>query len=265
MKLTSILLLLIFSFNSFAQVKIGDNPNTINSNAVLELESTTKGLLIPRMTEAQRLAISFPAQGMLVYQTNNQSGFYYNSGSPITSLWQRLTNDFDQNWIKDGVNMVPHPNITGNIGIGTNSPDKAGLVVNKKIGAVNAMFGDNTTGVAIESSFPGIGLNSYYSGSRKYISNGYAGLIGLNPTNGDLSLWVSGASGTAGNTASLTEAVTINPNANVGIGTNDPQAKLHVNGSLRLQNGSQGSGKVLTSDASGNATWQAEGSNTPYM
>jgi uncharacterized protein (TIGR02145 family) len=43
---------------------------------------------------------------------------------------------------------------------------------------------------------------------------------------------------------------------NVGIGTTSPNAKLHVNGTLRITNGTQGAGKVLTSDATGLATWQ---------
>ncbi|WP_317896731.1 beta strand repeat-containing protein [Aurantibacillus circumpalustris] len=42
----------------------------------------------------------------------------------------------------------------------------------------------------------------------------------------------------------------------VGIGTVTPTATLHVNGTTRLVDGTQGAGKVLTSDASGNATWQ---------
>jgi hypothetical protein len=50
--------------------------------------------------------------------------------------------------------------------------------------------------------------------------------------------------------------VTICSAQNVGIGTTTPSAKLHVNGSLRITNGTQGAGKVLTSDANGNATWQ---------
>ena len=41
----------------------------------------------------------------------------------------------------------------------------------------------------------------------------------------------------------------------VGIGTDSPGAKLHVAGSLRVTDGTQGTGKVLTSDASGNASW----------
>ncbi len=49
--------------------------------------------------------------------------------------------------------------------------------------------------------------------------------------------------------------VSSGPVYKVGIGTPDPQAKLHVAGTTRLVDGTQGAGKVLTSDASGNATW----------
>jgi len=54
-----------------AQVKIGDNPNTVNSSALLELESSTMGLLPPRMTNVQRDAIPDPAVGLLVYNTTS--------------------------------------------------------------------------------------------------------------------------------------------------------------------------------------------------
>ncbi|MCS6934569.1 MAG: GEVED domain-containing protein [Chitinophagales bacterium] len=46
-----------------------------------------------------------------------------------------------------------------------------------------------------------------------------------------------------------------NSNNNVGIGTTAPTARLHINGTLRYTNGSEGNGKILTSDFSGNATW----------
>lgn len=61
----------------FAQIKIGDNPGTIDPNAVLELESTTKGFILPRMTAVQRNAISSPAQGMMVYDTDATCTFVY--------------------------------------------------------------------------------------------------------------------------------------------------------------------------------------------
>ena len=44
---------------------------------------------------------------------------------------------------------------------------------------------------------------------------------------------------------------------NVGVGTANPSAKLHINGTLRIVTGSEGAGKVLGSDANGNADWTA--------
>lgn len=57
-----------------------------NSSSVLEIKSTTQGLLIPRMTLAQRNAIATPANGLLIYQTNNTPGFYYYTGAAWTAM-----------------------------------------------------------------------------------------------------------------------------------------------------------------------------------
>jgi hypothetical protein len=54
---------------------------------------------------------------------------------------------------------------------------------------------------------------------------------------------------------SLLQALRISASGNVGIGITQPTATLHVQGSFRLANGSQGVGKVLTSDANGVASW----------
>ncbi|RAK63183.1 hypothetical protein DLM85_21590 [Hymenobacter edaphi] len=54
---------------------------------MLEVASTTKGMLVPRMTSAQRTAISSPAQGLLVYQTDGTAGFYYNASATATANW----------------------------------------------------------------------------------------------------------------------------------------------------------------------------------
>jgi len=43
---------------------------------------------------------------------------------------------------------------------------------------------------------------------------------------------------------------------NVGIGTSSPSGKLHVNGTCKVTDGTQGTGKILTSDATGLASWQ---------
>ena len=63
----------------------GSNPD---NSAMLDVKSTSKGILIPRMTAAQRSAISSPATGLMVYQTDNTTGFYYNSGTATAPTWQ---------------------------------------------------------------------------------------------------------------------------------------------------------------------------------
>jgi len=68
----------------FAQVGIGTT--TPDSSSLLDLSATDKGLLPPRMTASQRGMISSPAAGLLVYQTDAPSGYYYYNGS----AWQIL-------------------------------------------------------------------------------------------------------------------------------------------------------------------------------
>ena len=63
-----------------AQVKLGGAGAPVGS-ALLEMESTTRGLLAPRMTLIQRNAIVSPATGLLVFQTDFASGFYYYNGA----------------------------------------------------------------------------------------------------------------------------------------------------------------------------------------
>lgn len=52
-----------------------------DTSAILDVNSTTKGLLIPRMTAAQKNAIVTPATGLLIYQTDGSAGFYYYNGT----------------------------------------------------------------------------------------------------------------------------------------------------------------------------------------
>ena len=67
------------TFSAIAQIGIGTT--SPNSSAILDINSTTKGFLIPRMTETERLGISAPAQGLLVYQTDGSIGLYHYDGT----------------------------------------------------------------------------------------------------------------------------------------------------------------------------------------
>src|SRR6476660_3528113 len=50
------------------------------ASSLLDIKSTSKGILIPRMTKTQRDAIAVPATGLMIYQTNGIPGFYYYDG-----------------------------------------------------------------------------------------------------------------------------------------------------------------------------------------
>src|SRR6266480_3335843 len=76
-----------FAQNTFPSTgSVGIGTTTPNASSILEVKSTTKGVLIPRMTKTQRDAIASPAQGLLIYQTNSTPGLYYYDGG-----WSAVT------------------------------------------------------------------------------------------------------------------------------------------------------------------------------
>ncbi len=92
-------LILLFLFISFiAEAQTGIGTTTPDASAKLDISSTTKGLLAPRMTAAQKTAIPLPATGLLVYQTDAPTGFYVNTGTSASPNWLRISSD----WIKSG-------------------------------------------------------------------------------------------------------------------------------------------------------------------
>lgn len=85
---------LFFFFLSMAAVHLIGQPMGIgtsapNAAAQLELQATNKGLLIPRMTTAQRNAIAFPPEGLMAFVTNNNT-FSYNAGSSANPGWRTI-------------------------------------------------------------------------------------------------------------------------------------------------------------------------------
>jgi len=106
-----------FSVKANAQsLSINTDGSVANSSAMLDIKSTNKGMLIPRMTLVNRIAIASPATGLLIYQTDNTPGFYYYNGS----VWVSITTSGNNLWQQNG-NHIYNSN-TGNVGIGINSP-----------------------------------------------------------------------------------------------------------------------------------------------
>ncbi len=88
MKFRFSFLLIFCSLFSYSQ-NIGIGTTTPHSSAALEIQDTSKGILIPRMTMVQRNAIANPTEGLMVYQTDSTKGFWYIS----MNQWKLLTSE----------------------------------------------------------------------------------------------------------------------------------------------------------------------------
>ncbi len=85
----SAMIIAIATLGQKASAQVGIGITTPDASAQLQIESTNKGLLIPRITSTGLIAL--PANGLIVYQTGGTAGFYYNSGTAASPVWVRIT------------------------------------------------------------------------------------------------------------------------------------------------------------------------------
>jgi hypothetical protein len=84
----SIALLLLAQTWLSAQVAINTDATTPNASAMLDIKSNSRGLLVPRLTTAQRTAIASPADGLWAYDTDTKSFWFFKGGIG----WQEMSN-----------------------------------------------------------------------------------------------------------------------------------------------------------------------------
>jgi len=174
---------------------IGIGTTTPNASAAVDIQNTSKGILIPRMTTAQRTAISSPASGLLVFDNTTGSFWFKSSGN-----WVELVDTLNNSWKKNGTNTYTN----GNVGIGTSTP-----FYNLHINRANASLGFTDTD---DNTFSG----SITADSTDLVMISARAILGGTP--GNLLLQTSSGLAAGGN---------------VGIGTTSPAAKLDVNGNLQ--------------------------------
>lgn len=216
-KFTLTFLLLGFYLLSFSQgVAINNDNSAPDPSAMLDVKSLNQGFLPPRMSTTERNAIGDPAEGLVVYDTDEASLFLYTGTG-----WLPLVTDSGSQWEADGGNIFRN---TGNVGIGTSTPQYPLHL----LGGIGVSWQVERTGGALLRGTANI--NDASVGTQ---NNTALRLV----TNNAVRMHV----GTDGN---------------IGIGTVSPGARLHLVGDLRIQNGTQGAGKILTSDPEGSAVWE---------
>ena len=230
---------------------VGIGTSLPEASAKLDITSTTSGLLIPRMTQVQRDAITTPATGLLIYQTDNTPGFYYYNGS----AWSAIGGDnlgnhtatqnvqLGGNWISnDGDNEGIAIDAAGSIGIGINTP------------------GDN---VQIHEATAGINLISFTDATTGTNTSTDGSVMGI--ISDDLYLWNRENNALYLGTNNISRMV-INNAGNVGVGTNTPAAgaKLEItatDGGLLIPRMTQTQRNAISSPTTGVMIYQTD--NTP--
>ncbi len=189
--------------SSTGSVSIGvPNPHP---SSILDINANDRGLLIPRMDSAQRLAIPAPAEGLLVYQVNPPSGFYYFDGF----VWRRLNTAATggAGWSLTGNTATsPGANFLG-------TTDSLDLVV--KTNSQKRMTVHSNGDVVIGSNGPTSRFTVYGKGS----------------TSGVSTMEVLNGSGVL--------TMTLKDDNRVGIGVFNPGARFHlVNNTNQIEDGS---------------------------
>ncbi len=118
--------ILISATTTFGQIAINSSGTDSDPSAILDVVSTDKGMLIPRLTTAQRTGIVNAAEGLLVYDTDIDIFYYYRGSAwaPVGSGSKVSGWDFEGDTIKrvvDGNTLMTIAK-EGNVGIGTAAP-----------------------------------------------------------------------------------------------------------------------------------------------
>ena len=200
-----------------------------DTSAILDVSSTSKGFLPPRMTAAQRSAIPLPATGLVVYQTDGTPGFFFNVGTSASPNWRRLLDSASVTggqWTTSGSNIYYS---AGNVGIHANPTitdgvlDVAGRMRIRSGGDVNHSAGLWLNNVANSAINAFVGMENDTTVGF-YGNTGVGWSLGMNTSTGNVSILGKLGLGTNTLTAPLTFApslgkkITLYPGATGDVG-----------------------------------------------
>lgn len=183
MKKIKLIILISLNVQLCKAQNVGIGTAAPNTSALLDVSSTTKGLLIPRMTTTEMNNISSPATGLTIYNTTD-SAFYtkrpagwkkFSYGDD--NLWKRFNNNmysFSNNYVGINYSDLAAVNLVGQY---------APLQTRGMIGNTMAVFGEDKQGISLVGNYPGIFFNSYFNGGVKSMNAGATANITLNQNN----------------------------------------------------------------------------------
>ncbi len=168
--------------NTFpATGSVGIGTTSPAASSLLEVRSTTKGFLAPRMTNAQRNAIGAPATGLLIYQTDGTAGYYYYYGSGWRLLLYSAANTSLSNLgSSTAVNRSLTPGTTGTIDLGsTTNRWRKGFFTDSIISRT-LNVGGSSVPIGVRATGSGYGINATGGTYGVYGSGTSYGVYGNN-------------------------------------------------------------------------------------
>ena len=227
-----------------AQVGINEDNSTPNSSAILDVQSTTKGMLIPRMTTAERDLINSPATGLMIYNQTTNSFNFYNGTAWINITSRTITEiaDTDNN-TKIQVEKTPNSDtiqfdINGSERLKIHQNVSGQTIINLPNNNSNTFLGE------------GAGISTTTGISNIYLGSG----AGYFRTTGNANIMIGNDAGENGS-----------GNNNVYVGNNSVQTTVGSNNTfvgVFSGNSSTTSGSVFLGNSAGTS---ASGDNQLYI
>ena len=208
-KILSSIFILLLGFSVVAQ-KVGIGTTTPDPSAALDVTSTTQGMLVPRMTTAQRTAISNAANGLLVFDVTTNSFWFKGNSS-----WIQLVDS-----VHTEVHRVPgnklYMGLTDNVGVGISAPgNKVDIAAAPRTGSHSTNQPLYVTGDLLSNQ----GVEFRHSNGTQGVGIGFNTIYATGSSNDqDLGLASRGSSGNLFFNTNNTTRMKINALGNVGIG-----------------------------------------------
>jgi len=171
-----VLIALIISFAVYANaqnVAVNTNGAAADASAMLDVASTTKGFLPPRMTTIQRTGISLPANGLMVFDTDTKSLWIFSTTWKDIGGAQNFSLPYNGSSANGGPAFYINntANLIGSSAVAGRSGNGAGFIPTNTMG----IWGDNSTGVGVAGTSNNIGIMGMSSGTDGVAILGTAG------------------------------------------------------------------------------------------